>query len=192
MYRRTIAVVGLACAAAAVPAFAGPGPADSGRAATTRISLALPDAQTLTLDLLAAQLSGGPQLFVRAERCDDAASCTARDFAAALPATALSIDPQNAVAHLAITLAGRPLTVDWKPGNGAELSSGYVDGSGAGFTASNFAGNSASASVQYDGATCSGDGGVGQALALDVDPTGSAAATPLDGLHLPDAVTLRC
>jgi hypothetical protein len=190
--RAVIATVGLACAAAAVPALADPAPVDSGRAANTTVSVRLPDAGTLTLDILAAELSAGPRLSIRTQRCDEDDACTTRVFSATPSAGALSIDPQTAVAHLATTLDGRPLVIRWRPGNGAELGSGYVDGGGTGFSGSNFIGAAAEVTVDYDGGTCTGGGGVGQAAAIDVDPSGSGTTAPLDRLRLPDGVTLRC
>ena len=191
MNRATITAIGLACTAAAVPALASPAAVDNGRAANTSVSIRLADGETLDLDILAADLSGGPQLSIWTTRCDDA-GCGYGDYAAALPPRALSVDPTTADARLETTLAGRDLVIRWQPGDGAELGSGHVDGSGSELSGSNFVGNSAVVTVQYAGQTCSGNGGVGEATDAAVDPTESGTATPLDRLRIPDDVTLRC
>lgn len=192
MHRATIAVVGLVCATAAEPALGSPASVDSGRAASTSITLRLADGETLSLDILAADLSGGSRLAVYSARCDDAGGCSQADYAAALPAEALTVDPKTADARLDTTLAGRSFVIRWQPGNGAEVGSGHLDGGGASASGSNFAGDAAAVTVEYAGESCTGGGGVGEATVAEVDPTGSGTTTPLDRLHVPDAVTLRC
>jgi len=193
MNRPLTLAVTLGALAAAVPSgFADGQPVDQGRAASTSISFGLGNGESLQLDLLAGELSAGPQLSLQAARCDKDNACSYGDFASALPAGALSIDPQNSVAELSTTLDGRRLLVSWKPGSGAEIGSGHVEGDGDGFSGSNFVGEAAVVTVQYAGDTCQGSGGVGDGTVVDVDPTDSRTATPVDQLRVPADVTLRC
>jgi hypothetical protein len=193
MTRTQTLALALAALAGTVPAaFADGQPVDRGRAANTSVTVQLGDGESLQLEILAAELSGGPQLLLQTARCDNDDACSYDDFDSALPGGALSIDPQTAVARLDTSLAGRQLVVRWQPGSGAELGSGHIEGDGAGFSGSNFVGNAAIVTVQYAGDTCTGSGGVGDATVAEVDPTGSRTTTPVDRLRIPDGVTLRC
>ena len=183
----------LAALAATVPAaFADGQPVDRGRAATTTVTLQLGGGERVELDLLAVELSTGPQLSLQAARCDEDGACSYDDFSSALAGKALTIDPAAALAELNTSLGGRQLVISWKPAGGAQIGSGHVEGDGTGFNGSNFAGDSADVTVQYAGDTCTGSGGVGDGTVFDVDPTDSRTTTPVDQLHIPDGVTLRC
>ena len=193
MTRTQTLALTLAALAATVPAaFADGQPVDQGRAATTTVTMKLGGGERLELDILAAELSTGPQLSLQATRCDEDEACAYDDFSSALPDKALTVDPDAAAAQLDTSLAGRQLVISWKPDGGAEVGSGYIQGDGAGFNGSNFVGNAAVVTVQYAGGTCTGSGGVGDGTVFDVDPTESRTTTPVDHLHIPDGVTLRC
>ena len=191
MRSRAVAAFALGCVGM-VPALASAAPVDSGRAASMSVTVPLSDTASLEIDIQAAQLSAGPQLTIHVLRCNNDGCTASDDYLSPLPASALRIDPSAAVAHLHTTLDGRDLDIAWGPSDGVVVGTGYVDGTGAAVTASNFLGDAAAATVQYDGHTCTGDGAVGQGQSINAAVAGGSATAPLSQLHLPAVTTLRC
>ena len=193
MRRALLATFGLAgIAATAAPVLAGPAPADTGRMAGTQLTTALPGGDSLRLEIRAAQLSAGPRLLVFATRCDDQ-NCVSHQYGVNLPADALTIDSSAAQAELSVPLDGRRLTVRWRPdgGQGPEAAYGSTDAEDG--TGSQYLGSPAITTVDFDGHTCSGSGGVGQGTVVDLAPvTGDNEPAPLSGLQIPAGTAFRC
>jgi hypothetical protein len=193
MRRALLTTVGLAgLAAATVPVLAAPAPLDAGRMAGTRVTTTLPDGDSLSLEIRAAELSAGPRVLVYSTRCDGDA-CATRQFSASLPASALSIDDSAAKANLSLPLDGRVLVVSWRPtdAQGPEAAYGSTDESDG--TGSQYLGDAATTTVQYAGHTCTGRGGVGEGAIFDTSTaTGDAGPAPLSRLNLPDGTAFRC
>jgi hypothetical protein len=186
------AVAAGSLAAAAAPGMAAPSPVDTGRMAGTRVTTALPGGDTLSLEIRAAELSAGPYLLVYTMRCDEGA-CASRQYAADLAANALSIDDSAAQARLSVPLDGRLLVVTWRPDGAVGPGAAYGSTDESDGTGSQYLGSPAVTSVQYDGHTCAGSGGVGQGTVVDATPvTGDEGAAPLSRLNLPDGAVLRC
>jgi hypothetical protein len=190
MHRSVLATVTVGClAVAATPVLAAGSPADSGRFAATRVAVALADGDTLTIDLRAADLSGGPRLIVDTQRCDADGACSTHLYSADLAASALDVDSATATASLSTTVAGLPLTVGWRPDGTqtAEVGGLDVDGGGPATTADEWAGSPAHVSVTLGGAQCTGSGGVGSGVVVD-----TGGSTPLAKLRLPADPRLTC
>jgi len=191
MNRVVLAIAGLGCAATIAPAFAGSA-VEQGRTAGTDLTVQLPDGASISLELRAMETSNGPLLLVDANRCDED-SCGSDDYSSALPASALRIDPNAASADLHTTLNGAPLVITWRPGNGAVIGGGEVQGGGNDATASQYAGSAADVSVQWSDTTCRGSGGVGDGLFADTGTvTGNPTSDPVSDFHLPPGATVHC
>jgi hypothetical protein len=190
MRRSVLATVTAGCLAAAVtPVLAGGNPADTGRFAATGVAVALPDGDTLSIDLRAADLSGGARLIVDAQRCDADGGCSTHLYTADLAGSALSVDPNTATASLSTVIAGLPLTVSWRPDDSKTAEVGGFDASGGGpdTTADEWAGTPALVRVALGDAECSGSGGVGNGVVVD-----TGGGLPLARLRLPADPALTC
>lgn len=196
MRRSLITSVGLAgLAATAVPVLAAPAPVDEGRTAGIHLTTKMPDGDTLSLDLSASALSSGSRLIIDTERCDSDGACVTRTYAGDLPAGAFTIASSDAQAKLVTTLAGRDLSISWKPTAqpGAVMSTGTLEGDGTDNFFNEYSGSSADASVGYAGGSCQGVGGVGDGVVVDTAAvSGTEVARPLSALSLPDGTAFRC
>lgn len=194
MNRGTVAALVIGCAAVgSVPALATPAGVDTGRMAEVSVTVPLSRGDVLALDIRGAEMSAGPELLIEAQECTPDGECvTQDDYSSPLPDGALSIDPSNAVARLHTTLGGRDLVISWQPSNGAVVGAGYLDGGGSSAATSNFAGDAADATVQFDGATCTASGGVGQGVAGTADLGDGSATAPVSELNLPADASLHC
>jgi len=193
MNRLVIALVGLGCAGAIAPAYAG-SPVEQGRTAGTQLEVQLPDGSTMDLELRAMDSSDGPLLLLETDTCDADGYCDpSNNYASPLAASALKIDPSTATADLQTTLDGSPLAIAWRPGDGAEVGGTQVTGGSSDATATTYAGNGADVTVRWGDAACTGAGGVGNGVYGDTGPvTGDTTSDPVSAFRLPSGATVHC
>ena len=195
--RRTLLLTAsiAAVAAAVLPGYAAPVPADTGRLAATHLTFRLTQGRTLSLELRAATLSDESVLRVLAQHCDASGACAESAYQSPLSPASLTIDPTTADAELRTTIGGQQLHIQWRPDatSGVVVGSPEVQGTGTSADGSAFAGDPAIASVQIDGRSCSGAGSVGTAVFAGTgELTGSPSDSGLADLHLPATAPLTC
>jgi len=193
MRRALVSTVAVGCAAAAVvPGFAA-APTQAGRSAAIAVTTTLPDGKTLTLDLMAANFSAGPQLIINAAQCDDD-GCSSQEYVGTLEDSDLSVDPAQPVARLEATLSGLPLSVRWAPpaGSGFYVGNGDLTGGATSVAGTAFGGDMADVTVRYDGGSCAGTGGVGNGIVVEASAGDSPQTMPLSALTLPVGAQLHC
>lgn len=184
-----------AVAAAVLPGYAAPVPADTGRVAVTHLTLRLTEGRTLSLELRAATLSNTSVLRVLAHRCDASGACAESVYQSPLSPSSLTIDPTTADAELRTTIGGQQLHIQWRPDgtSGVVVGSPEAQGTGSSGDSSAFVGDPAVASVQLDGRSCNGAGSVGTAVFAGTgEVTGSPSDAGLAELHLPATAPLTC
>lgn len=196
MNRSLVSALSLTAAVlAAVPATAGPAPADVGRFAVTRAVIASSDGRTLELLIRGEALTGGPRLTIDAQRCDEDACSPARTYATELPGDALTVDSSAPHADLRTTLGGRTLAIRWRAGDKKSLLIGglYAGGEGGSTVAGEYAGDGAAVEIDYAGERCGTDGVVGNGVEAETtDPIDGTARPHVDALRIPAQGALRC
>ena len=195
--RRTLLLTAsaTAVAAAVLPGYAAPVPANTGRVAATHLTFRLTEGRTLSLELRAATLSDATVLRVLAHHCDASGACAESVYQSPLSPASLTIDPMTADAELRTTIGGRQLHIQWRPDgtSGVVVGSPEAQGTGTSGDGSAFVGDPAVASVQLDGRSCSGAGSVGTAVFAGTgEVTGSPGDAGLADLHLPATAPLTC
>jgi hypothetical protein len=197
--RRSLLLVtsATAVAAAVIPGYAAPPPADAGRLAATYVTFALGHGRTLSLELRAATLSGGSVLRVLARRCYPTGPCTESAYQSPLAPGALTIDPMTAVAELKTTVAGHAVRVQWRPDDAAGpevvVGGGEAGGDGVDNSGSDYVGAPAIVGVAVDGRSCKGNGGVGNGAFVDSGAvTGFPSDAELSALRIPAKAPLAC
>lgn len=184
-----------AVAAAVLPGYAAPAPADTGRVADTHLTFRLADGRTLSLELRAATLSSASVLRVLAHDCDANGACAESAYQSPLSPASLIIDATTADAELRTTIGGHQLHIQWRPDGttGVVVGSPEAQGTGTSGAGSAFVGDPAVASVQLDGRSCSGAGSVGTAVFAGTgEVTGSPSDAGLAELHLPATAPPTC
>ncbi len=198
MHRAVLLSTAAAAVAATVaPVHAGPAPADAGRVAVATLTFHFTHGRTLSFDLRAGALSGGNTLRVIAQRCSSAGSCDpgTSAYQSALSPAALTIDPNTATADLRTTIAGHALHVRWQPDgtNTAQVGGFEAQGGSLSTSGSEYEGSPALTTVDLDGRTCRGTGGVGTGAFIDTaSATGSPDDAPLSELHVPGTAPISC
>jgi len=197
--RSLVALTAAAATAATMSAVhAAAPPADTGRVAETQLTVPLGHGTVLSLELRAATLSGGDVLRVVASRCDADGSCDElTPYQSAIPASALSIDPNTATATLTTTISGRHLLLKWRPQTGTdqgETVGGDLEVDNANNTSTDeYQGDGAVVTVDVDGVVCTTGGGVGESVFADSSTvTGESGVQELSALQLPDAASITC
>lgn len=194
MRRGLVAALAVGCAAtAAVPVLAD-SPVDTGNTAATTVTASLPSGDTLTLDILGEDLSSGPHLVVVARRCNDNGCSSSDEYVSPLDAKDLAIDEFAATARLDATLAGRALSIAWKPAanGGYEIGGGTIAGGPHDVFASSYAGSTTDMIMQWAGTTCDGTGGIGSGMLVDAAFDDAGQLPPVSALDLPAGTRLRC
>jgi hypothetical protein len=181
-------------AVAATPVLASPAPVDAGRAAAATVVVSLPDGDRLSLGLRAVAGQSADRLLVSTTRCDDDA-CLTGEFSGLLPEHALTIDPSTADATLTVEIGGHVLAITWRSGDTSTAVLGGVaaGGKGGSVQASTYDGAPAAVTVDFLGATCHGDGAVGNGAVVDTsDTTGTPATRAVSALKIRAGATLHC
>ena len=195
MNRAVLSALTLGGAAmAATPVLASPAPVDAGRIAATTVSVALPDGDRLSLALRAVAGQSTDQLLISTTRCDGDA-CLTGEFSGPLSARALTIDPSTADASLNVELGGSVLAVTWRSADTSTtvLGGAEAGGEGGSVQASTYDGTPSAVTVDFLGATCHGNGAVGDGAVVDTsEATGTPATRPVAALKIAAGSTLRC
>lgn len=199
MHRKMLALTAAAGIAATTTAVhAAPAPADSGRVAETLLSVPLGHDTVLSLDLRAATLSGGKVLRIVAERCAADGSCDEMNvYQSPVSASALNIDANTATATLTTTIAGRHVTLSWRPSSatapGAAGGGDVEIDEGGNTSADQYDGQDATVTADVDGVACTRNGAVGNGIFADsTTVTGGSSAQDLSALKLPDNAQITC